>query len=511
MLEFAVQNQGRDNTTAASIFVLFPVDFPGNFCALAPTRFNAIIAPLFNRNSDQIRACSAIRCSITGILMKSCDTLINAGWCIPVEPSDTIITDSAVAITDGRIVDVLSISDAEKEYKPGVTVHRPGHVLIPGLVNAHTHAAMTLFRGLADDLSLERWLREAIWPAEQKWVSAEFVRDGTKLAIAEMLRAGITCFSDQYYFPEIVAETAIDAQIRSMVGTPVLEFETAWAKNAKDYLSKGTDLVHDKYADHPLVSSCFAPHSVGTVSDETFNNIRVLADQLDCAVQLHLHESRQEIEASVSDCGMRPIERLKKLGLLNSSLLAVHSVHLNEEEIAAYADAAVSVAHCPRSNLKLADGFAPVASMLQEGINVSLGTDGAASNNVLDVLGEMRIAAQLGKAVAHDAEAVSASSALRMATIDGARALGLADCIGSVETGKWADLTCIDMNRLHCQPIYNVLSQLVYATNAEQVSDVWVAGRHLLSAGELTHIDQADVLQRTAEWQQKIGGGREGK
>jgi 5-methylthioadenosine/S-adenosylhomocysteine deaminase len=441
-------------------------------------------------------------------IMKSCDTLITASWCVPVEPADTIMADCAVAITEGRIVDVLPSRDARAIYQPGVTVDRPGHVLIPGLVNAHTHAAMTLFRGLADDLPLETWLVKSIWPAEKRWVSAEFVRDGTKLAIAEMLRAGITSFSDQYFFPEIVAETAVDAHIRCMVGTPVVEFENAWAKNAAECLSKGSDLVHDQYADHPLVSSCFAPHSVGAVSDETFNDIRVLADQLDCSVQIHLHESRQEIEESLADNGMRPVARMAKLGLLNSSLLAVHSVHLNDEEIDAFADAAVSVAHCPRSNLKLADGFAPVASMQQKGINVALGTDGAASNNVLDILGEMRMAALLGKTVADDAEAISATQALSMATIEGARALGLSDCIGSIENGKWADLTCIDLNRLHSQPVYNVVSQLVYATNSEQVSDVWVAGRHLLDAGDLTHIDQTDVLQRAAEWRDRISISR---
>ena len=259
-----------------------------------------------------------------------------------------------------------------------------------------------------------------------------------------------------------------------------------------------------QYADHPLISSCFAPHSVGTVSDETFHDIRVLADQLDCAVQIHLHESREEVAESVSEYGMRPIARLEKLGLLNSSLLAVHSVHLNEEEIVAFADAAVSVVHCPRSNLKLADGFAPVAAMLDQGINVSLGTDGAASNNVLDILGEMRTAALIGKAVADNPEAVSAFTALCMATIYGARALGLGDSIGSVEAGKWADLTCIDLNRLHSQPVYNVISQLVYATNSEQVSDVWIAGRHLVDDGELAHIDEQDVLIRASEWQHKI-------
>ena len=440
--------------------------------------------------------------------MQACDTLINAAWCVPVEPVDAVLVDYAVAITDGRITDLLPIHEASEKYKPGVTIERPGHVLIPGLVNTHAHSAMTLFRGLADDLSLERWLREIVWPLERRFVSAEFVRDGAKLAIAEMLRAGISCFSDQYFFPEIVAEAAAETQIRAVIGTPVLEFETAWAANAAQYLGKGTDLVHDPYADHPLISSAFAPHSIGTVSDQTFSEMRVLADQLDCPVQMHLHESAKEIEESVARTGSRPIARLAGLGLLNSSLLAVHAVHLTDDEINELAGAGVSVAHCPRSNLKLADGIAPVTRMLERGINVALGTDSAASNNVLDILGEMRTAALIGKVAAEDAEALSAAQMLRMATLDGAKALGLADDTGSVEIGKWADLTCVDLDRLHSQPVYNPVSQLVYTANAEQVSDLWVAGRHLLDTGELTHIEPEDVLQRAAEWRQQIVAAR---
>lgn len=440
--------------------------------------------------------------------MQACDTLINAAWCVPVEPADAVLVDYAVAITDGRITDLLPIHEAREKYKPGVTIERPGHVLIPGLVNTHAHSAMTLFRGLADDLSLERWLREIVWPLERRFVSAEFVRDGAKLAIAEMLRAGISCFSDQYFFPEIVAEAAAETQIRAVIGTPVLEFETAWAANAAQCLGKGTDLVHDPYADHPLISSAFAPHSIGTVSDQTFSEMRVLADQLDCPVQMHLHESAKEIEESVAKTGSRPIARLAGLGLLNSSLLAVHAVHLTDDEINELAGAGVSVAHCPRSNLKLADGIAPVTRMLERGINVALGTDSAASNNVLDILGEMRTAALIGKVAAEDAEALSAAQMLRMATLDGAKALGLADDTGSVEIGKWADLTCVDLDRLHSQPVYNPVSQLVYTANAEQVSDLWVAGRHLLDTGELTHIEPEDVLQRAAEWRQQIVAAR---
>lgn len=438
--------------------------------------------------------------------MQQCDILIFADWCIPVEPTATVHADCAVAINDGRIVDILPGANARQQYRAGVTVNRPNHVLIPGLVNAHTHAAMTLFRGLADDMPLERWLQQVIWPAEQRWLSVEMVRDGSKLAIAEMLRAGITCFSDQYFFPETVAETAADSHMRAMVGTPVVEFENPWSKSAADAISKGTDRVHDRYADHPLITSCFAPHSTAAVSNDAFHELRVVADQLDCPVQIHLHESAAEITESIERTGMRPIEVLADLGMLNSSLLAVHAVHVTDADLEAFAASGVNVAHCPRSNLKLADGFAPVSRMLDHGINVSLGTDGAASNNVLDLLGEMRTAALIGKALANDAQALAAGQVLRMATLGGARALGLADSVGSIEIGKWADLTCIDLNRLHSQPVYDPLSQIVYTANAEQVSDVWVAGRHLLDDGELTHIDRRDVLKRAAEWQQKISG-----
>jgi 5-methylthioadenosine/S-adenosylhomocysteine deaminase len=441
--------------------------------------------------------------------MQPCDTLIVAGWCVPVEPDSVVLTDHAVAINDGKIVDLLPAADARQRYRPGVLVQRPDHVLLPGFVNAHTHAAMTLLRGIADDMPLERWLSEAIWPIENRWVSAEMVRDGTRLAIAEMLLSGCTCFSDQYFFPEIVAETAVDLHMRAMVGTPVIEFPNAWAGSAPECLSKGADLVHDPYADHPLVSSCFAPHSMATVSDESFTALRVLSDQLDTRIQLHLHESAQEIENELNSSGIRPIDRLQELGLVNASLMAVHAVHVTDDEIARFADASVVVAHCPRSNLKLADGIAPIAAFKEAGVTVALGSDSAASNNVMDVLGEMRTAALLAKARTDDATAIPAAEALRMATLDGAQALGLADSIGSIETGKWADLACIDFRHVNSQPVYDPISQLVYTVQPQQVSDVWVAGRHQVENGTLTNIEVDELLQRTAEWQHRIAEGRE--
>ena len=436
--------------------------------------------------------------------MQHCDTLIVPRWCVPVEPAGTVLEGHAVAVADGRIQAVLALDEARARFQSSVLVERPDHVLIPGLINTHTHAAMTLFRGLADDLPLEKWLREDIWPAERRWVSAEMVRDGTQLAIAEMLRGGITCFADQYFFPEIVAEAATDLAMRAVVATPVVDFPSAWAQNIDEYLQKAADLVHDPYANHPLITTAFAPHSTFALADRSLEALRVLADQLDVRVQMHLHESAAEVETSLRETGMRPFERVAKAGLVNSSLLAVHAVHMNEDEIERFAEVGVNIAHCPKSNLKLASGVARVADYREAGVNVALGTDGAASNNTLDLFAEMQAAALLAKVSAADAAAVPASEALHMATLAGARALGLEERIGSIETGKQADLACVDLGALNSQPVYDVVSQLVYAANSSQVSDVWVSGRHQLDNGRFTHIDSDNLVARSNEWRDRI-------
>lgn len=440
--------------------------------------------------------------------MKHCDTLVAPRWCIPVRPAGKLLENHVVAITDGRIVDVLPRDEANHCWQASVTVERPTHVLIPGLVNAHTHAAMTLMRGYADDLPLERWLADGIWPIEKRWVSTDFVRDGVQLAIAEMLLGGTTCFSDQYFFPEIVAESAIAMQVRSVIGTPVIDFPTAWAATAAEYLTKATELVHDRYVDHPMVSTCFAPHATYTVSDETFRELRVLADQLDVPIQIHLHETAFEVSEAVRTTGMRPLERLARLGLVNASLLAVHAVHMSEEDIRTLASAGARIAHCPKSNLKLASGIAPVQRYLDAGITVGLGTDSAASNNRLDMLAEMHTAALLAKVKTGDASALGAADALSLATIGSAEALGLGDETGSIETGKAADLTCVNFDRVASQPVHNPISQLVYATGTDQVSDVWVAGRHVVAAGELTQADLPSILARCEEWRLRLAAGR---
>jgi 5-methylthioadenosine/S-adenosylhomocysteine deaminase len=437
--------------------------------------------------------------------MTHCDTLITPRWCVPIEPEGQVLSEYAVAVLDGCIIDLLPSAEARRKYRPGALLDRPGHVLIPGFVNTHTHAAMTLFRGYCDDLPLERWLREGIWPAEERWVGSEMVRDGTELAIAEMLLGGTTCFSDQYFFPEVVAETANNCHIRATIGTPVIEFPTAWARSTAEYFSKATDLVHDRYAGHPLINTCFAPHSSAALTDSAFRELRVLADQLDRRIQIHLHETVAEIAQSLAATGRRPFERLDDLGLVNASLLAVHAVHLDDAEVVRLQEAGVSIVHCPKSNLKLASGIAPVCRYRNAGINVALGTDSAASNNTLDMLSEMQHAALLAKSSSEDASALNAAEVLRMATLDGATALGLADEIGSIVIGKSADLVCIDLMQLNCQPVFDPLSQLAYAARAAQVSDTWVAGRHLVDGGALTHLDAASILERCNEWQQRIG------
>lgn len=438
--------------------------------------------------------------------MTPCDTLIDARWCVPVEPAGAVLEHHSIAITDGRIEALLPTAEAHERFTPGAHLERGRHVVFPGFVNTHTHAAMTLLRGFADDLALERWLREAIWPTEHRFVSTEMVRDGTRHAIAEMLLTGVTCFSDQYFFPETVAETAQELHVRAVVATPVLDPPTPWAASGKECLSKAADLVHDAYADHPLIRTAFAPHSTAIVSDETFRELRVLADQLDVGIQIHLHESATEVAEAISSTGKRPVARLAELGLINASLLAVHAVHLHDAEIGQLSDAGVAIAHCPHSNLKLASGMARVADMRRAGLTVSLGTDGAASNNALDMLAEVRSAALLAKAVAGDAEVLDAHTALRMATLDGATALGLAHEVGSLEVGKAADIACADLSDLRTQPVHNPVSQLIYACGAAQVSDVWIAGRHQLSERQLVGIDVEEILARSNEWQQRFAG-----
>ena len=435
--------------------------------------------------------------------MEHVDTLIHARWIIPVEPDNTVLEHHSLVIRDGHIVALLPTTQAVTQFVATTTQTLDQHALIPGFINAHTHLAMSLFRGLADDLPLMEWLNDHIWPAEATWVSPEFVEDGSRLAIAEMLRGGTTCFNDMYFFPDITAKVAADAHMRATVGMILIDFPTVWAANADEYITKGTQ-VHDHYRHHPLIRTAFAPHAPYTVSDEPLEKAVVLAEQMDVQIHMHIHETAGEVADSQTQHGARPLARLARQGLLTPRLMAVHMTQLSDEEIDELARAGASVVHCPESNLKLASGFCPIAKLTEAGVNVALGTDGAASNNDLDMLGEMRSAALLAKAVAGDASAIPAATALRMATLNGAKALGIDKETGSLEIGKAADISAIDLGGLASQPIYHPISQLVYATSRERVTAVWVDGKQVVSAGELTTLNERDIHQRALAWGQKI-------
>jgi len=429
--------------------------------------------------------------------------LICARWVVPVEPSGIVLEHHAVAVLDGRIHAMLPMDEARLRFANLETVDLPEHVLIPGLVNAHTHAAMTLLRGKADDLPLTRWLEEHIWPAEMKHVSPQFVNDGTLLACAEMLRGGITCFNDMYFFPEAAIGAALETGMRAAVGMIAVEFPSAYASDPDDYLQKGLAL-RDRYSEHPLLSFSLAPHAPYTVSDETFRQIAKLAAELDLPVHIHVHETADEVERSIAEHGVRPLERLRRLGLLGPGFISVHSVHLLAQEIDLLARYGCSVVHCPSSNLKLASGFAPVAALLEAGVNVALGTDGAASNNRLDMFQEMRHAALLAKAVARNAEAMPAHSALRAATLAGAIALGIGSRTGSITIGKAADLTAVRLAGPELAPCFHPVSHLVYAAGREHVSHVWVAGRLLVSNGALKTGFVTDLDSRAKFWHNQL-------
>ena len=431
--------------------------------------------------------------------MQRIDSLIHAGWVIPVEPNDKVLHDHAIAIHEGRIVGLLPSPNAEQTFDPVVRHHLPQHALFPGLVNAHTHAAMALFRGLADDLPLMEWLRDHIWPAESRWVSERFVEDGTRLAVAEMLRGGTTCFNDMYFFPNRTAQVASEIGIRAVVGLIVIDFPTAWARDADEYLAKGVE-VHDHYRHSPLIRTAFAPHAPYTVADAAMTRVQTLAEELDLPIHMHVHETTSEISQSLARYGERPLARLDRLGLLTPRLAAVHMTQLEEAEIGWFAASGAHVVHCPESNLKLASGCCRVARLVADGVNVALGTDSAASNDDLDMLAEARTCALLAKGVAESASAIPAAQALRMATLNGAQALGLENEIGSLVPGKAADIAAVDLETLETQPMYNPVSQIVYAATRHQVTHVWVAGKPLLRERVLVTIEEGALLERVRAW-----------
>ncbi|MDI1361308.1 TRZ/ATZ family hydrolase [Methylotenera sp.] len=436
-------------------------------------------------------------------MKKQVELIIEARWLCPVVPENALLEYQSVVIQSGKIIDICPISSASELYQANEIVQLTEHVLIPGLINLHTHAAMSLMRGVADDLPLMTWLNKHIWPAEQTVLSERYVQDATLLACAEMLSGGITCFNDMYFYPQATSIAASQAGIRANLGLVVLEFPTAYATDAADYLQKGFD-AHDSWRGNPLISTCIAPHAPYTVSNQTFETVLTYAEQLGLGIHTHLHETRDEIAQSQTQFGLRPLQRLAQLGLLGPNFLAAHGVHLLDSEIDMLAEFGCHIAHCPSSNLKLASGIAPISKLLAKGVNVGLGSDGAASNNRIDIFAEMRLSALLAKGISEDATVIPAHQALEMATINAAKAMGLEDKIGSIEIGKLADLTAVKLNESIINPCYDPISHLVYTCGREHVSHTWVAGELRYSNGLYANIEPLELKEIINTWQPKL-------
>lgn len=434
------------------------------------------------------------------------DLLLFPTWLVPVEPAGVILREHGLGIRDGRIALIAPRLDANKHAAKCV-LELPDMLLAPGLINAHGHAAMTLFRGLADDLPFKNWLHDHIWPAENRWVDEAFIQTGTELAIAEQLLGGITCFSDMYFFPDVASEVAHRCGMRAQITVPVMDFPVPGARDAGEALRKGVALFDD-LKHHPRISIAFGPHAPYSVSDDSLEKMRILVAETDAGIHMHVHETASEIYEALQQHGQRPLARLAKRQLLGPRFQAVHMTQVDDEDLALLVEHNCSVIHCPESNLKLASGFCPVERLWAAGVNVAIGTDGAASNNDLDLLGETRTAALLAKAVAGSASALDAHRALRMATLNGARALGLDEHTGSLEVGKFADLVAFDLSGLAQQPVYDPVSQLIYTCGRDCVRHVWVAGKQLLTDRRLTRIDQDQLMANVRQWSTKIRDGK---
>lgn len=431
------------------------------------------------------------------------DVRINARWVIPVEPAGAVLEHHAVIILGTRLEAVVPVAEADQHYRAREVIDLPDHVVLPGLINMHGHAAMSLFRGLADDLPLMTWLNNHIWPAEGRFVSERFIADGTQLAMAEMLRTGTTCFSDMYFYPEVAAQIAKDTGMRAQICFPLMEMPTPWGGGPDEYFARGQALI-GSWRDDPLIRIGIGPHAPYTVSDSSFERAVALQEETGAPIQLHLHETAFEVEESMRQTGARPIARMHSLGVLGANTQCVHMTSLNDADVDTVAGSGSHVVHCPESNLKLASGFCPVQILREAGCNVAIGTDGAASNNDLDLFGELATAAMLAKAVSGNAAALSAHETIAMATLNGARALGRASDLGSLVAGKQADLIAVDLSDPFLQPVYDPASHLVYSNHGRQVSHSWIAGVPQVQEGRLTRIDVPDLMLRVAEWKARI-------
>lgn len=438
--------------------------------------------------------------------MQAIDQLIQAKWIITGNSHQRILENHCLLLQQGKIIDIVPFEKAKTQYTAKETHHYSEHAIMPGLINAHTHIGMNFFRGLGSDLALMDWLTQYIFPAEKKWLTHEFVKDASLFAMAEMIRSGTTCFNDMFYFLEATAEAVDIAGLRAFIGMTVIEFPTAWAENTDEYFDKSL-AFYEAYKDHPFITPTFAPHAPYTVSDRSFQRIHDLAETYHLKINVHLHETESEIQQSLQQFDKRPIQRLHDLGFLNANVLAVHAAQLNDEDIDILAAKNTQIIHCPESNMKLASGICPIEKLRSRGLNVALGTDSVASNNDLDMFSEMRTATFLSKVSTMDPTSLNADETLALATINGARALGLEQQIGTLESGKAADFIAIRLNDIETLPVYDPIVQIVYASNRQQVSDVWVAGKQLMKNRELLTLNEAELKEKAQYWGNKIKQG----
>ncbi|MEO8401888.1 MAG: TRZ/ATZ family hydrolase [Gammaproteobacteria bacterium] len=435
--------------------------------------------------------------------MEHIDQIIHAKWILSDAQQTTVLDNHALIIDQGVIKAIIPSKDVAARYTAKTTEHFSTHAIIPGLINSHTHIAMNYFRGLADDLALMNWLNNHIWPAEKKWVNHEFVYDASLFAMAEMIRGGTTCFNDMYFFLPATAQAADIAGIRANIGITVLEFPTQWAQTADEYLTRGM-AFYEEYKNHPRITATMAPGHPFTVSDASFVRINELAEEHNLKINLHLHETADEVNQSLEQFKKRPIKRLHDLGFISPRLIAVHMTQINDEDFEILASTKPNIAHCPESNMKLASGVCPIEKLQAMGINVALGTDGAASNNDLNMLGEMRSAAFLAKLSNRNPEILSAGETMKLATINGAKALGIDHITGSLTIGKAADFAAINLDEIETQPLYHPISQIVYAASRQQVTDVWVAGKQLLKNRKLLTLDEKELIAKAKYWGEKV-------
>lgn len=438
-------------------------------------------------------------------MLEKIDYIVHAKWIITCEAGEPILNDHALAVKNGKIHALLPSHTARERYSTVRQYTYASHALLPGFINSHTHLPMSIFRGLADDLPLLEWLNHHIWPAEGKWLDEELVYDATLLALAEVLRSGTTCVNEMYFFMPTIAKAAALSGIRAHIGIHLIDVPTRWSKTITETFEKGM-AFYEQYKNHERIVPVMAPHSTYTLSKDQLKQAKQLADQHHLKIHIHLQESAAEVENVYKQHGERPLERLHHLDMINPQLIAVHMTEINDRDFEILQQMKPNIVHCPESNMKLASGICPVDKLLKHGINVALGTDGAASNNDLDMITEMRSAAFLSKISTRHPESLSAETVLQMATINGAKALGIDAMTGSLKVGKAADFIAIDLDALETQPVYHPISQIVYAASRHQVTDVWVAGKQLLKNRQLTTFDEKILLHHVKLWQQKISG-----